>query len=78
MSPDIIDYVDGCIKIIADFRVPAKMLLEDFIPTFSKMGIDFVATKGRDPLFVDKNWQDPRESVTTSNKRRRYFVFLIV
>jgi succinyl-diaminopimelate desuccinylase len=57
MSPDIIDYVDGCIKIIADFRVPAKMLLEDFIPTFSKMGIDFVATKGRDPLFVDKNSQ---------------------
>lgn len=55
MSPDIISYEDDCIKIIADFRVPAKMLLEDFIPRFDKMGIDYVATKGRDPLYVDKN-----------------------
>lgn len=55
LSPDIVSQDDGFITLIADFRVPAKMLLEDFIPKFKATGIDFVAHKGRDPLFVDKN-----------------------
>lgn len=41
LSPDIISLENGALTLIADFRVPAKMKAEDFLPLFDKTGFDY-------------------------------------
>ena len=55
LSPDIISENNGVITLTCDFRVPAKMNLNEFLPLFDKTGIPYRAIKGRDPLYVDKD-----------------------
>lgn len=55
LSPDILSFENGVITLVCDFRVPAKMNLDDFIPFFDKIGVPYEAVKGRDPLYVDKD-----------------------
>ena len=55
LSPDVIDFDGENIVITADFRVPAKMNLTDFLPYFDRFDIKYIAKKSRDPLFVEKD-----------------------
>ena len=55
ISPDLVKQEDGKIILTADFRVPAKMLAEDFYPYFDKMGIKYTFIKSRNPHYVPKD-----------------------
>lgn len=55
LSPDLVKQENGKIIITADFRVPAKMLAEDFYPYFDKTGIKYSFKKSRNPHYVPAN-----------------------
>ncbi len=52
LSPNIVSQTENSITLTCDFRVPAKMLLSDFLPIFDKFGVKYTAIHGRDPLYV--------------------------
>ena len=55
LSPNLISQTEDRLVLTADFRVPAKMRAEDFLPLFDAMGVNYTLVKGRDPLYVPKD-----------------------
>ena len=55
LSPNLIEQTEDKLILTADFRVPAKMRAEEFLPLFDALGVKYALIKGRDPLYVPKD-----------------------
>ncbi len=67
LSPDLLSFENGEIVLTCDFRVPAKMNINEFIPLFDKTGIKYSVKKSRDPHFVDDKSQLVQELLSAYN-----------
>lgn len=67
LSPNLISQTEDKLVLTADFRVPAKMRAEEFLPLFDKLGVKYTLIKGRDPLYVPKDSEYVRKLAAAYN-----------